>query len=114
MAKAAKRALANLEKLKPEEIQAMRFDEPSQAQFDELLQRLSQSSDALHAVASSETDAMTDEEYELRTASEAEQSRNALAMVHFLAPRIMRLREGEGKRRWKSLLAKFRKDQMLA
>lgn len=114
LSKSTKRTLSSVEKASAEEFVALRLDEPSKLKLDSLLAQLKTSSDELHLSKRGNVDDLTDEQYETFSVKEKEQSQDAKAIVHFLAPRILRMKEGEGKRRWKSILAKFKRDEQIA
>ena len=56
---------------------------------------------------------MDDARYDQRSSAEAELHRSGMALVYFMAPRILKLRDGAAKRKWRSFLTKFRKDEHL-
>ena len=102
-----------LAKLSPEELQTLRLDEASRSEFDAVVERFERSAEELKAFEGEDVAAMDDARYDQRSAAEAEQHRSGMAAVHFMAPRILKLRDGAAKRKWRSFLAKFRKDENL-
>jgi molecular chaperone GrpE (heat shock protein) len=108
-----KRASA-LEKLTSEDLQTLRLDERSHAEFDAVVQRFNRSKTDLQAFEGEDVASMGSARYDRLSAAEGQQHSDGMAVVHFLAPRILRLRDGEAKRKWRSFLAKFRKDEKLS
>ena len=104
---------SELEKLAPEDLQTLRLDEASRAEFDLCVQRFRRSKSDLHAFESEDVASMDDARYDQRSAAEAEQHSSGMAVVHFMAPRILKLRDGAAKRKWRSFLTRFRKDEKL-
>ena len=102
-----------LEKLTDEELQTLRLDEPSRSQFDALVQDFGASTAQLRTLQGEDESSTDDERYDERSAAEAEVHKRGMAVVHFMAPRILRLRDGAAKRKWRSFLTKFRKDERL-
>ena len=102
-----------LEKLAPGDLQTLRLDEASRAEFDLCVQRFIQSKSDLDMFESEDVASMDDARYDQRSAAEAEQHSSGMAVVHFMAPRILKLRDGAAKRKWRSFLTKFRKDENL-
>lgn len=110
----AKPSVSALEKLSSEDLQTLRLDEGSRSEFDARVQRFSCSRADLQRLEGEDAASMDDARYDQLSAAQAKQSSDATAVVHFLAPRILRLRTGAAKRKWQSFLTKFRKDEKLA
>jgi len=102
-----------LAKLSPEELQTLRLDEASRQAFDALVLRYDRCAEAAKAFEAEDVASMDDARYDQRSAAEAELHRCGMEVVHFMAPRILRLRDGAAKRKWRSFLAKFRRDEKL-
>ena len=103
-----------LEKLSAEDLHTLRLDDGSRSEFDARVQRFSRSRADLHAFEGEDVASMDEVRYDQLSAAQAKQSSDATAVVHFLAPRILRLRNGAAKRKWQSFLTKFRKDEKRA
>lgn len=95
-------------------MRSLRLDEAAEARFNDLVGQMALSGDELHAFAAEEVGKMEDARYDQLVEAQERASANATAVVHFLAPRILRLRDGEAKRKWRSFLTKFQKDQRRA
>lgn len=108
-----KKQASSLEKLTPEELHTLRLDERAQAEFQDTMQRFHSSRSDLKTFEGEDVASMDDTRYNKLSAAEAQQRKDGMAVVHFLAPRILKLRDGEAKRKWRSFLAKFRKDEKL-
>jgi len=102
-----------IEKLTPEDLQTLRLDEASRSEFDTLVQQFGRSAGEVNAFESEDVATMDDARFDQRSAAKAELHTRGMAVVHFMAPRILKMRDGEGKRKWRSFLAKFRKDEKL-
>jgi hypothetical protein len=104
-----------LEKLSPEDLHTLRLDEGSRNDFDARVQRFSLSRADLHTIEIEGEDvaSMDEARYDQLSKAQAKQSSDGTAVVHFLAPRILRLRDGAAKRKWRSFLTKFRKEEKL-
>jgi hypothetical protein len=109
----AKARQSALEKLTPEDLRSLRLDEASRAEFDLCVQRFSRSKSDMNIFESEDVASMDDARYDQRSAAEAEQHSSGMAVVHFMAPRILKLRDGAAKRKWRSFLTKFRRDEKL-
>ena len=109
----AKARQSALKKLTPEELQTLRLDEASRSKFDALVQQFDRSAEEVRAFEGEDVASMDDARYDQRSAAEAELHRSGMAAVHFMAPRILKLRDGAAKRKWRSFLAKFRRDEKL-
>ena len=109
----AKARQSALGKLTPEELVTLRLDEASRSEFDILVQRFNDNTREVKAFEGEDVASMDDARYEQRSATEGELYRSGMAVVHFMAPRILKLRDGAAKRKWRSFLAKFRKDENL-
>ena len=109
----AKPRQSALRKLTPEELQTLRLDEASRQAFDALVERFDRSAQEVRAFEGEDVASMDDARYDQRSAAEAELHASGMAVVHFMAPRILRLRDGAAKRKWRSFLAKFRRDEKL-
>ena len=105
--------LTSVEKLSDEELQSLRLDEAGAAQFDDLRKQMKLSREELQALEAEDAEAMEDARYDTLSASQTRMTRDTTAMVHFLAPRVMKLREGEAKRKWRSFVTKLQKDSKL-
>ncbi|HEV7251497.1 MAG TPA: hypothetical protein VGN97_00115 [Mesorhizobium sp.] len=103
-----------LELLSPDDLQTLRLDESSRNEFDGLVERFSHSRASLQPYEGEDIGSMDDARYDQLAACQAKHSSDATAVVHFLAPRILRLRDGAAKRKWRSFLTKFRKDEKLS
>ncbi|RLP22156.1 hypothetical protein [Mesorhizobium sp. YM1C-6-2] len=103
-----------LEKLTSDELQTLRLDEGARAEFDACVQRFNRSAAEFKAFEGDDVASMDDARYEHRSAAEADVRSSGMAVVHFMAPRILKLRDGAAKRKWRSFLTKFRKDENLA
>lgn len=108
----AKARQSALGKLTPEELQTLRLDEASRSEFDTLVQRFDGNAQEVRAFEGEDVASMDDARYDQRSA-EAELHKRGMAVVHFMAPRILKLRDGAAKRKWRSFLTKFRKDEKL-
>lgn len=113
--KAAQKPLRQtaVEKLTPEELGTLRLNEADAAQFEQLRAQIKRSREDLHAIEGQEAeddDVHGDHLY----AAQRRVSADTTAMVHFLAPRVMRLRDGEAKRKWRSFVTKLQKDSKAA
>ena len=109
----AKPSVSALERLSPDELETLRLDETSRSEFDGLVRRFSGSKADLRPFQGEDIASFDDARYDQLSASQAKHSIDGTAVVHFLAPRILRLRDGEAKRKWKSFLTKFKKDEKL-
>lgn len=109
----AKARQSALGKLTPEELQTLRLDEASRSEFDILVQRFEGNAQEVKAFEGEDVASMDDARCDQRSSAEAELHRSGMALVHFMAPRILKLRDGAAKRKWRSFLAKFRKDENL-
>ena len=109
----AKPSLSALEKLSAEDLRTLRLDEDSRTEFDARVQRFSRSRSDLQTFEGEDVASMADARYDQLSAAQATQSSDASGVVHFLAPRILRMRDGTAKRKWRSFLTKFRKDEKL-
>lgn len=54
-----------------------------------------------------------DARHDQHSVAEAERHSSVMVIVHFMARRILRLRDGVAKRKWRSFLGKFRKNERL-
>jgi predicted DNA-binding protein (UPF0251 family) len=113
-AKRRKPALSALAKITPEELHWLRLDDAAQATFEEHVQRYELSKTKVEEFEREDPTVMSDARYDERMTAEASKSAAATVVIHFLAPRILRLRDGAAKRRWRSVLIKFQKDEGLA
>lgn len=111
--RATKPRLSVLEKLTAEELQTLRLDEPARGEFDACVERFSLASVGLRAFDEKDVGAMDDATFDKFSAAKAEQHETGMAVVHFLAPRVLKMRDGATKRKWRSFLTKFRKDERL-
>ncbi|MBP0439843.1 hypothetical protein [Tianweitania sediminis] len=102
-----------LGKLSPEELQTLRLDDESRPQFDLVSDHFENCRAKLQAFGDEDIASMDNDRYDEHSVAQSEQHRSGMAVVHFLAPRILRLREGDAKRKWRSFLAKFRKEENL-
>jgi hypothetical protein len=102
-----------LEKLSSEDLNTLRLDEGSRNDFDARVQRFSLSRADLHTIEGEDVASMDEARYDQLSKAQAKQSSDGTAVVHFLAPRILRLRDGAAKRKWRSFLTKFRKEEKL-
>jgi hypothetical protein len=102
-----------LETLSSEDLHTLRLDESARSDFDAHVQRFSLSRLDLQTFEGEDVASMDEARYDQLLKAQARQSVDATAVVHFLAPRILRLREGAAKRKWRSFLTKFRKDEEL-
>jgi hypothetical protein len=102
-----------LEKLTSAELQTLRLDEAARAEFEVLARRFNLSRAKRKVFESEDLLSMNDVRYDQHSAAEAEQRGSGMAVVHFMAPRVLRLRDGAAKRKWRSFLTKFRKDEQL-
>ena len=102
-----------LEKLTSDELQTLRLDEGARAEFDSCVQRFNRSAAEFKAFEGDDVASMDDARYEQRSAAEADVRSSGMAVVHFMAPRILKMRDGAAKRKWRSFLTKFRKDENL-
>ncbi|HEV7255924.1 MAG TPA: hypothetical protein VGN97_22865 [Mesorhizobium sp.] len=109
----AKDNLSALDRLSSEELQTLRLDEASRSEFNGLVQRFNGSRADLRPFEREDTASMDDARYDELSAAQAKQSSDGMGVVHFLAPRILRMRDGAAKRKWRSFLTKFRKDERL-
>ncbi len=105
-----KSRLTSVEKLSDEELQSLRLDEAGTAQFADLRRQITLSREELQAFEAEDAAAMDDARYDSLSASQTRMTKDTTAMVHFLAPRVMKLREGEVKRKWRSFVTKLQKD----
>jgi hypothetical protein len=110
---AAKPRPSALEKLTSDELQTLRLDEHSRAEFDAFVQRFNRSRAELDVFEGENVASMDDARYDQRSAAEAELHKSGMVVVHFMAPRILKMRDGAAKRKWRSFLTKFRKDEKL-
>ena len=106
-------SISALEKLSPSDLQTLRLDEQSQAEFAARVQRFSQSTVEFQALEGEDVGAMDDARYDQFTTAQSKLTGDATDLVHFLAPRILRLRDGAAKRQWRSFLTKFKKHENL-
>ena len=106
--------LSTLDRLPAEDLQTLRLDEASRSEFDGLVQRFKGSKADLRPFEGEDTISMDDARFDQLSAAQAKQSSDGTRVVHFLAPRILRMRDGAAKRKWRSFLTKFRKDEKLA
>jgi hypothetical protein len=111
--RAAKPRPSILEELTPDELQSLRLDEDSHREFDAFAEHFNRCRAALDAFNGVDVAAMDDALYDQHSAAEAQRHGSGMAIVHFMAPRILRLRDGAAKRKWRSFLAKFRKEERL-
>lgn len=111
--RAAKPRPSALKKLTSDELQTLRLDESSRAEFDAFVQRFNLSREEFDAFEGEDVASMDDTRYDQRLAAETEMHSRGMAVVHFMAPRILKMRDGPTKRKWRSFLAKFRKDENL-
>jgi len=109
-AKARQSAFA---KLTPEELQTLRLDDAARAEFDALVERLDRSAEKVRAFEGEDVASMENARYDEHSLAEDELHKSRMAAVYFMAPRILKLRDGAAKRKWRSFLAKFRKDEKL-
>lgn len=112
-ARAPKKKPSALEKLTAEELVTLRLDETARAEYDAVVQRFIESRNELLTFQGEEVASMADSRFDELTAAETQQHSAGMAVVYFLAPRILRLKDGEAKRKWRSFLAKLRKDEKL-
>ena len=112
--RASKPRPSTLSKLSPEELQTLRLDANARMEFDACVQRFDRSTMELRVFEGEDAASMDDARYEQLSAAEAERRSSGMAVVHFMAPRILKLRDGAAKRKWRSFLAKFRRDEKLA
>ena len=103
-----------IEKLTPAELNTLHLGEAAHSQFDALVQQFVCSTGKANLFRGADVAAMDDARYDERSAAEAELHRSGMAVVHFMAPRILKMREGASKRKWRSFLAKFRRDEQLS
>jgi hypothetical protein len=105
--------LSPLESLSSGDLQTLRLDEGSRIEFDSRVQRFSRSRADLQVFGGEDVASMDETRYDQLSAAQAKQSSDGTSVVHFLAPRILRMRDGAAKRKWRSFLTKFRKDEKL-
>ena len=111
--RATKPRQSAFEKLPSEDLRTRRLDEASRSEFDTLGEQFGRSAAEIVAYEGEDLAAMDDARFDQRYAAGAERHRRGMAIVHFLAPRILKMRDGDSKRKWRSFLAKFRKDEKL-
>ncbi|PBB78467.1 hypothetical protein CK218_24205 [Mesorhizobium sp. WSM3879] len=111
--RAAKPRPSILEKLTLDELQSLRLDEDSRGEFDAFMERFKRCRAALEAFEGKDVASMDDALYDQHSVAEAERHGSGMAVVHFMAPHILRLRDGAAKRKWRSFLTKFRKGERL-
>ncbi len=102
-----------VEELSAEDMQSLRLDEGARADFDALVARFGESRLAVQAFESEDVASMDDGRFDAMTGAEGKHAANATAIVHFLAPRILKMRDSAAKRKWRSFVTKFRKDEKL-
>ncbi|TYR35450.1 hypothetical protein FY036_02215 [Mesorhizobium microcysteis] len=111
--RASKPRPSALGSLSSEELQTLRLDDNARVEFDACVQRFIRSTIELRVFEGEDAVSMDDARYEQLSAAEAELRSSGMAVVHFMAPRILKLRDGAAKRKWRTLLAKFRRDEKL-
>jgi hypothetical protein len=109
-AKLGKSLLADIS---ADELRWLRFDEASEIEFNLRVQRYDIGRAHLHGFRGEDSALMTDARHDELLDAESSHSANSVTVVHFLAPRILRMREGPAKRKWRSLLTKFQKEEGL-
>lgn len=102
-----------LERLTPEELQTLRLDEGARTEFDACVQRFNQSALVLKTFEGENVASMDDTRYAQHGAAEAALRSSGMAVVHFMAPRILKMRDSSAKRKWRSFLTKFRREENL-
>jgi hypothetical protein len=110
----AKIRKSSLETITPAEMRTLRLDSAGRIEFEAVAEQFIRCRAELEAFGDEDTASMDDTRYEERSAVEAKQLASGMAIVHFMAPRIRRLREGDAKRKWRSFLTKFMKNERLA
>lgn len=110
----AKMRKSALETITPQEMRTLRLDGDACTEFEAVAQQFIRCRAELQAFKEEDAASMDDARYEERSAAEAKHLASGRAVVHFMAPRIRRLREGDAKRKWRSFLTKFMKDERLA
>ena len=99
-----------LEALKGEDLVTLRLSEVDTEQFERLRHQVKVSRVDLGALEADDASAIDDTRYDLLVAAQNRMATDTTAMVHFLAPRVMKLRDGEAKRKWRSFVTKLQKD----
>lgn len=112
-AKARKVRCSVLAKLTPEEFKSLRLNDTSRAELELLSQQFEVSRLDFQTFDGEDISSMASERYEQYSAASAQKLSEGMAIVYFLVPRILKLREGPAKRKWRSDLAKFRKEESL-
>lgn len=103
-----------LDALTGADLRTLRLSDDDIAQFELLRHQVKLSRNDLRGLEVEDVSAMDDARYDRLTAAQDRMTTDAAAMVHFLAPRIMRLRDGEAKRKWRSFVTKLRKNSKAA
>lgn len=102
-----------LESMSRADLHTLRLDEDALTKFDARVRRFSSSTAELQTFEGEDIGSMDEACYDQLSAAQTKQANDATAMVQFLAPRILRLRDGAAKRKWRSFLTKFRKNEKL-
>jgi hypothetical protein len=103
-----------LAKLSSEDLRTLRLDEGSEIELNARLERFKRSRDEQQVFREEDPDSMDSDRLGEFLAAGTRRTSDATAIVHFMAPRILRLRDGTDKRRWRSFLKRFMKDESLA
>jgi hypothetical protein len=103
-----------LAKLSSEDLRTLRLDEGSEIELNARFERFRRSRDEQQIFKDEDPDSMDSDRLDEFHAAGTRRTSDATAIVHFMAPRILRLRDGTDKRRWRSFLTKFMKDENLA
>lgn len=103
-----------VEVLSSEDLRTLRLNEADALQFERLCSQIKLSREDMQTLEVGDISTMDDARYDLLTAAQARMTTDTTAMVHFLAPRVMKLRDGEAKRKWRSFVTKFQKDSKIA
>jgi hypothetical protein len=111
--RASKSRPSALGSLSSEELVTLRLDNHARAEFDSCVRQFDRSTTDLKMFEGEDTASMDDARYEQLSAAEDQVRRCGMAVVHFMAPRILKLRSGPAKRKWRAFLAKFRRDEKL-
>ena len=105
--------LTPAEKLTAEEVATLRLDAGASTDFEKLREQIRLSREGLQSFDGEDVSGMDDARHDLFSAARNRMARDNTALVHFLAPRVMKLRDGEAKRKWRSFVTKLQKDTKL-
>ena len=103
-----------LDALNAENLVTLRLSDADTSEFEHLRHQVKLSRDDLGLLAAEDASVLDDTRYDLLAAAQKRMVTDTTAMVHFLAPRVMKLRDGEAKRKWRSFVTKLQKDSRAA